>query len=152
MFKINTSPVVSLLRVVFIKWATESFALDSISPLLFCYQSINVQAVYTYFYVIPSSDGSQKSLSACSSFYEMNFLDIQTDCKVDDKVPIYKDKVFGKYAGKTCPSASQVSKAEILKANVLYLWGFSSLYWVWGHHHSSLIRSVLFPLPCPKLA
>lgn len=43
-------------------------------------------------------------------------------------VPIYKDKMFGKYAGKTCPSASQVSVAETLKANVIYLEGFSILH------------------------
>lgn len=77
------------------------------------------------FYVTPSSAGSQKSLSVCSSFYQINFLDIQTACKIDDMVPIYKDKMFGKYAGKTCPSASQVSVAETLKVNVIYLEGFS---------------------------
>lgn len=64
---------------------------------------------------------------------------------------MYKDKMFGKYAGQTCPSTSQVSMAETLKANVIYLEGFSILYWAWGHHHSSLVRSVVFPLPCLNL-
>lgn len=40
-------------------------------------------------------------------------------CKTDDKFPIYEDKMIDKYAGKTCPSASQISVAETLKTNVI---------------------------------
>lgn len=88
------------------KWATEGFVLDSISPLFLKKILSSVYkcpgCLHIYFYVTPSSAGSQKSLSVCSSFYEIDFLDVQTDCKIDDMVPIDKDKMFGKYAGKTC--------------------------------------------------
>lgn len=120
------------------------------SLLFFCHQSINVQAVYTYFYITPRLSGSQKNISVWNSLYEMNFLDIQIHCKIDGKVRIYKDKVIGKYAAKTCPSSSQVSMAATLKTNIISLAGLWLLYWDWGHHHSSLVKAVLFPLPRPK--
>lgn len=122
------------------------------SLLFFCHHSINVQAVYTYFYITPRLSGIQKSLSVWSSLYEMNFLDIQIHCKIDGKVRIYKGKMIGKYAGKTCPSASQVSMAATLEAIIISLAGFCLLYWDWEHHHSSLVRAVPFPHPCPKFA